>query len=89
MLGIREPCGQIIDGVLAGSDLSVQALGLDVDIIYAVLLAEVEVFENGMILTETVAAFVKTDLHLNFLLIYFINCLMPVMLMTGYYSKSF
>jgi hypothetical protein len=63
VLGISKPCSEIIDGVLAGSNLSVQALGLDVDKIYAVLLAKVKVFKNRMVLTETVAAFIKTDLH--------------------------
>jgi hypothetical protein len=63
MLRVSEPCAEIIDGVLAGSDLAVEALGLDVDVVKAVLLAQVEVFEYGVVFAETVAAFVKTDFH--------------------------
>jgi hypothetical protein len=63
VLGISKPCSEVVDGVLAGSDLSVQALGLDVDKVNAVLLAKVKVFKNRVILAETIAAFIKTDLH--------------------------
>ena len=59
MLRVSEPCGQIVDGVLAGSDLAVEALGLDVDVVKSVLLAQVEVFKYGVVFAETVAAFVK------------------------------
>ena len=63
VLGISKPCGEVVDGVLAGSDFSVQALGLDVDKVNAILLAKVKVFENRVVFAETIAAFVKTDLH--------------------------
>ena len=59
VLRVSEPCAEIIDGVLAGSDLAVEALGLDVDVVKAVLLAQVEVFEYGVVFAETVAASLK------------------------------
>ena len=63
VLRVSEPCGQIVDGVLACCDLAVEALGLDIDVVNAVLLAQIEVFEYGVVFAETVAAFVKTDFH--------------------------
>ena len=63
MLRVSEPCSQIVDGVLAGSDFAVEALGLDVDVVKAVLFTQVEVFKYGVVFAETVAAFVKTDFH--------------------------
>ena len=75
MLRVSEPGSQIVDGVLAGSDLAVEALGLDVDVVKAVLLAQVEVFEYGVVFAETVAAFVKANLH--------DKCLLNLILLQG------
>ena len=56
VLRVSEPCSQIVDGVLAGSDFAVEALGLDVDVVKAVLLVQVEVFKYGVVFAETVCS---------------------------------
>ena len=38
-------------------------IGLYVDIVKAILLTQLEVFQNRMICAETIAAFIKTDFH--------------------------
>ena len=61
-----EELAQLLQRVLACCQLAVQALGLHVDVVKAVLFAQGQVLQNGVVLAETVAAFVKSDLHILF-----------------------
>ena len=62
VVGLEE-LAELLQGVLACGQLTVEALGLNVDVIKAVFFAQRQVFQDGMVLAETVAAFVKADFH--------------------------
>ena len=61
-----EEVPQLLQGVFPGGQLPVQALGLDVDVVKAVFLAQGQVLQHGVVLAEAVAAFVKSDFHGSF-----------------------
>ena len=64
-----EETAQFLQCVLAGRQIAVQALGLYVDVVEAVLFTQGQVFQNGVVFAETIAAFVKTDFHDRILLL--------------------
>ena len=59
-----EPCTQLFDGHDAFFQIAVQALGLDVDAVKAVLLAKLQILHHGVSLTKTVVCLIKTQSHL-------------------------
>ena len=65
-----EPGAHLLEGDLAGFEVTVQALRLNVDAVEAVLLAQLEVHHNAVVLAETVVCFVKSEFH---------NCCSPLL----------
>ena len=62
MMGL-EPLAHFLEGDFTCLQVTVEALGLDVNIIKAILLAVLQVLHNRVIFAETVIGFVKSDFH--------------------------
>ena len=60
-----EPCAHLLEGDLAGFQIAVQALRLNVNAVEAVFLAQLEVHHNTVVLAETVICFIKSEFHGN------------------------
>ena len=60
-----EPCAHLLEGDLAGFQIAVQALRLNINAVEAVLLAQLEVHHNTVVLAETVICFIKSEFHGN------------------------
>ena len=60
-----EPCAHLLEGDLAGLEVAVQALRLNVNAVEAVFLAQLEIHHNTVVLAETVICFIKSEFHGN------------------------
>ena len=67
-----EPCAHLLEGDLAGFQIAVQTLRLNVDEVEAVLLAQLKVHHDAVVLAETVVCFVESEFHSKFLLCIFV-----------------
>ena len=58
-----EERAEVFQRVEPLGEFAVKAFGLNVDIVKAVFLAQLQVFQHGMILTKTVATLIESDFH--------------------------
>ena len=58
-----EEIAQFLKSARSGSQIAVQAFGLDVNAVEAVFFTQGQVLQNGVARAEAVAAFVKANFH--------------------------